>query len=269
MSNTIYNTHQYVKFTADEFLSLLLTSIVAAFIFSTRDLLFERFGDIAAIQQLLFLFLFLTIVMLVTIWLCKIIAIRIGYTITYNAHYLGLALGVVIAFASAGFLPLFLPGGFSYHQPQRLAIGKFRGTYKGWELGLIAGSFPLIMIAWVLLLSPIYILTKGVLFLHAMTAVILMGLYACIPAPGIMLHHSGLNKDWFRYLRGTTFGLEIAYISRYWWMALCFTVLMFWGLTYLLTALDQPVIIFVYIFAMLLGAFTLWIYHLFFKQLGK
>lgn len=266
MLNTAYNAKQYLAFSVEEFFQIIITAFFAALILSMRDLLFEHFGDVYGIQQLLFMFLFCIFALLLVVWLCKVVAIRLGHTIEYKAHYIGLMLGVVLSFASAGYLPLFLPGGFSYGQPTRLHIGKWRSYHKGWEIGLIAGSFSLFMIALVLILSPLYIFTRVELYLHAMTAAILFALYSCIPAPGFAMQHSGKTNDWFRYLHGTTFGLELIYISRYWWMALCFTVLVFWALAYLLTVLDERVGLMVYVLSMILGAFILWIYHLFFKQ---
>lgn len=266
MSDTLYNTRQYVRFTTAEILQMLVTTVFVAFILSMRDLLFIHFGEAAGIQTLLFMLLFTFVALFTVVWVCKIVAIRLGYLIEYQAHYLGLMIGVVLSFASQGFLPLFLPGAFSYDHPERLRIGKWRSFYKGWELGIIAGSFALAMIAWVLILSPIYIFTRAELFSTAMICVILFALYACIPAPGVILQHTGRARDWFRYLRGTTFGLDIAYANRYWWMALCFSVLIFAGMTYLLTQVDERVGLIVYLFSLALGAFVLWIYHLFFKN---
>jgi hypothetical protein len=266
MTDLGYNARTYVKFTVEEFFQIIVTAFLAALILSMRDLLFERFGDVASVQRLLFIFMLMLLVLLVTVWLCKIVAVRLGYTIEYRAHYIGMMLGAFICFASAGYLPIFLPGGFDYNRPMRLALGHWRPWHKGWEVGLIAASFPLIMIAWVLVFSPVYIFTRADLYLHAMTAVILTGVYACIPAPNFIMHQAGRAIDWFRYFRGTTFGLELAYVSPGWWLALCFTVIAFWGLTFLLTVIDNRVGIGVYIFAMVLGACVFWIYRLFFKK---
>ena len=64
-----------------------------------------------------------------------------------------------LAIMSAGYLPVFLPGGFSYSQPERLLIGKWRGYHKSWEVGLIAGTFPLALLLLILIISPLYLLS--------------------------------------------------------------------------------------------------------------
>jgi hypothetical protein len=266
MSSTAYAVRQYISFTADEFLGLSVTSLFIAFIVSARDLLFERWGEALAVQRFLLTFVFLLLILLATVWFCKAIAIRLGYTINYKSHHTGLVFGGLVAVASAGFLPIFLPGGFDYHQPERLAVGKWRGYRKGWEVALIAAAFPLFLLAWILLLSPIYLLSQGEFYAHIMEAVILIALFACIPMVFIRPHHGGRAYDWFRYLGGTTFGLDVFFASPAWWAALCAAVVVFGMYTYLLTTLATPVTIFVYIASLFTGGMIVWIYNMFFRQ---
>ena len=266
MSNTLHNFRSYISFTADEFIAIIASSAMIAFILSMRDLLFEHWGEAASVHRLAFTFLFMLFIFLITVWFCKAVAVRLGYVIRYKAHYVGLLVGAFLCIASAGYLPLFLPGGFAYDQPERLAIGKWRGYRKGWEVGLIAASFPLAMIAWVLLFSPLYLITQQEIYMNLMASVMLIGLFACIPMVSFRMQNDGRPMDWFRYLRGTTFGLDVAYISRPWWVALCVALLVFWFFTYLLTIVDQRVGLITYCISLAIGGFIIWIYYMFFKE---
>jgi hypothetical protein len=266
MSDTIHNVKSYVGFTSDEFISMTSSSALIAFIVSMRDLLFEHWGEGVAVQRFGFTFVFLLFSFIITVWACKILAIRLGYVIRYHAHYVGLLGGAFLCVASAGYLPVFLPGGFTYEQPERLAVGKWRGYRKDWEVGLIAASFPLFMVLWVLLLSPLYLVTQTELYMHLMGTVMLIALFACIPMVNFRMQHSGKAIDWWRYFRGTTFGLDVAYISRPWWCALCVAILLFWFFTYLLTFVSITVGIFTYCVSLALAGLIVWIYCMFFYK---
>jgi hypothetical protein len=267
MSNTLYNAKQYVKFSADEFLSMLTTSVFVAVILSMHDLFFNADVTVLeSVQAALLVFVLILFILLVTVWLCKVVAIRLGYTLRYKEHLIGLFLGFIISFASRGFLPIFLPGGFSFEQPERLRVGKFHGLRKGWELGLVAGTFPLVMLAWVLLFNPLYLMTQSEFYLNAILIVCLFALYACIPLPFIERMGGGRLLDLFKYMRGATFGLDVYYASGAWFIVLCVAVLVFTGLTLLLTSLSVSVGVVIYIVSLVLGLIGLWVYRQFFKH---
>jgi hypothetical protein len=261
MSNTLYRVQNYVRFSADELLSLLLTGVVAAFVLSARDLLFVRYGQAASIQKFVLMLLFVLLIMIVLLTICKIVAIRIGHIITYRAHYLGLALGVVLCILSAGFLPLFLPGGFRFDQPETLRIGKFFGYRKGWETGLIAGSFTLFSLGAILFLSPLYLLSRAEFYAELIVACCLFGLFALIPVPFI----DAGPKQWYRRLHGATFGLDVYYASKFWFGTLAAFAVLFSTLAILLTTANTRVGFVLYMFCLALSAFCFYFYPRFFK----
>lgn len=266
MSNTVYNARQYVSFHVDEFIALLTTSVFVAVILSMHDLFFVRFGELESVRAALLMFVLVLFMLLITVWACKIVAIRLGYTIRYKEHLIGLVFGLVVSFASMGYLPLFLPGGFEFSQPERLRLGKFHGLQKGWELGLVAGTFPLAMLLWVLIWSPLYLASQGTFYLSAILAACLFAIYACIPVPLFERTKNERAMDLFKYMRGCSFGLDIYYASGAWYLVLAAIVVVFSLLTWLLTAISVGVGIAIYALSLVIGVATLWVYRQFFRH---
>lgn len=270
MSNTVYNVQRYVSFSADEFISMLTTSAFVAIILSMRDLFFVRFGDAESVRAALLVFVLVLLMLIVTVWICKIVAVRLGYTVRYREHLVGLIVGAIISFASAGYLPIFIPGGFNFVEPERLHMGKFHGLHRGWEVGLIAGTFPLAMLLGVFIFNPLYLATQGEFFLTVILAACLFAVYACIPIP--MLDHShkgGRPGDLFKYLHGSTFGLDVFFASGAWYIVLTSAVVFFALISWLLIVLSIEVGIGiamgVYIVSLVLGVLSLFVYNRFFK----
>ena len=166
MSNTVYNAKKYLSFDKQEIINLIVTGFFASFILS-----FTMWGEdtvdiYAGLEAWLLTFLFLVFFLMLTVLACKMVAVKLGYLITYKPHLSGLMIGLVVTVASNGLLPLFLPGGFAFSRPERLAIGKFKSQYKGWEMGLVAGTFPAAMLLFIIVLSPLYIFTQSEFYVH-------------------------------------------------------------------------------------------------------
>lgn len=265
MSDTLYNVGHYMKFHVDEFISIIVTSFFASFVLTFNDWGRETFDLAAGIQSWLLMFMLILLILLVTIWLCKAVAIKVGYLVTYHAHVVGLLFGVFICVASAGFLPFFLPGGFTVDQPERLKLGKWHPHYRNWELGLIAGTFSLVMILWILVFNPLFLLTRAEIFLRLIIATCLFAIFALIPVPFFtMHHHHGRLLDWWKNLKGATFGLELLYVSRAWYVTLAVTVIIFSTLAWILTVNSFAVGLWAYIISLLLGFIVMVVYVKFF-----
>jgi hypothetical protein len=259
MSDRIHNIGAYLSLELDEYLALLSTAVIGAFILTFNDwgtASFDlRAGVISWAGMAIILFLILTITLVGS----KVFAISLGYTIAYRAHTLGLTAGAIICVASMGYLPIILPGGFLYRQPERLLIGKWHGHHKGWEIALIAASFPLLLLAWVLLLSPLYLATGMELFARVLIACCLLAIFACAPLPMVETGH-GRIVDWWKSLRGTTFGLDVVYTSTTWWTILSCITVVFLVLAFLLTSLGIGFGIMMYLLAVLLGFGAAWVF---------
>ncbi len=266
MSNTVYNAKQYVTFSANEFIAMMVTAFFASFALTFNDWGDTVFDAGSGVRALALMFMATLTILIITIWICKIVAIRYGYKVHYKAHYFGLFIGVYVTILSKGYLPMFLPGGFSLEQPERLRLGKFHGFYKGWEIGVVAATFPLAILLWTLLFSPLYLATGSVFYLHLIVAVCLFAIYACIPIPFIEKSTKGRAFDIFKYFRGASFGLEVFLSSGTWYIIMTATVLIFAALSYLLTVLSVQIGIILYVISLLLGMLCLWVYNQFFKH---
>lgn len=225
MSDTLYNARQFVSFDHKEFWGLVLTSIVAAFTLSARDLLFVRFGEAASLWPFALTFVFLFFLGLVAVWVSKILAARIGYVIQYRPHKAGLIIGVFLAIILQGFLPFFLPGGYRFDKHNRMLAGKFQGWYKGWEVGVISATYPIMFTIFLLPLNALYLATHDPTYSLLILASWLTALFACLPAPMIEKHQH-MIQDWIKTLRGASFGLDVYIASGPWFIALCAYVLL-------------------------------------------
>jgi hypothetical protein len=266
MSNTVYNAKQYVTFSANEFISLMVTAFFASFALTFNSWGDTTFDAAVGVQALVMMFMAVLVILIITVWICKIVAIRYGYKIYYKAHYFGLFIGIYVTILSKGYFPLFFPGGFSLEQPERLRLGKFHGFYKGWEIGVIAATFPLAILVWIVLFSPLYLATGAQFYLQLIIAVCLFAVYACIPIPFIETGTKGRAFDIFKYFRGATFGLEVFLASGAWYVIMTITVLLFAALSYLLTVLSVQVGIILYILMLILVSVCWLIYTQFFKH---
>ena len=267
MSDTIYNARKYVTFSGQELLGLAVTGAVASFALNARDLLFVRFGEPASLWPFAITFAFLLFFLVVAAWVSKIVAARVGYVIRYVPHAAGLVGGAILAVLSAGYLPIFLPGGYRFTRPERLRIGKHMGWYKGWEVGLIAATFPLAFTFFLLPLNALYLSTGSEQYLLLVVAAWLVALFACVPAP-MLGHHPGALKDArdvVKMLRGSSFGLDVFYASGPWYLILCAYVLVVGILAWMLSVVGMPVGLWVYGLSVLLALFAWWVFGKFFR----
>lgn len=264
MSDPLFVLEKTPVFSRKELLAIITTGFFASFILTFNDWGEAELEIATGLLNWGLVFVFFLLFLIIAIFACKEAAKRIGYIITYEAHAWGLMIGVVICLLSAGYLPLFLPGGFGFRRPERMRIGKFIGNYKGWEMGLIAGTFPLVMILFVLILSPIYLLTLNDFYAVLIAATVLSALYAMIPVPNIK--SGGNMKEWFKKLEGTSFGLEVYYASGPWYAILSLTLVFFALLVWILVETGSRVGITAYVISLLLAVLGFWIYTQFLKK---
>ena len=265
MSDTTYNARQYIRFEVGEFIAMIITALFASLSLNVRELLFTKFGDASGIQSTVVMFIFILFVMMIAVYLCKIVAIKVGTVITYQAHTIGLVITLIITIMSAGWLPLFLPGGFLFDDPRRLRVGKWVGSWRrGWETGLITGSFPLAVLLFVLIFSPLYLYSVSDLYAKMLIACCLLALYSLIPLP-FFTSRKG-SKDWWTHLKDCTFGLDVLYSSRFWYGVLTVMVLLFSLSTLLLTVVGVRTGIVIYALSLILAFAGMYVYSKFFNH---
>ena len=263
-----HNVKAYVRFAREEWVGLIVTSLFAGFILTFNKWGGDTFDVSAGVRALTVMFLFLLFILLVTVLVCKLLALRFGYELHYEPHLVGMMFGLIITVASVGYLPIFLPGGYRLHKPERLYIGHWRGYQRTWEVALICGTFPLLMLLYVFLLNPIYLATQSELVMSFITALSLFAIYACIPLPNVALEYGGRVLDFFRYLRGTTFGLEVFFNSRVWYATLVVFVLLSSVFSWIITVTGGRIGFWLYILTMIVALLVMWAYRKFYDIPG-
>lgn len=266
MSETVYNTGKYLHFSGGEIIGLLATALFASFALTFNDWGGDAF-DVAAGAWMLFLVtVFLLFVFFVTVAACKFFAIKMNYKIHYVPHKFGLGIGLLVTVGSAGFLPFFLPGGFVFDRPERMMVGRWRSFYKDWELGVISALFPLLILLWALVISPLYAVSGEDIYLRLLLGVLLTAVYACIPMPMVQPHKTGKFGNFFEFLHGSSFGLDVLWGSIYWYATLIIFALLFSLLAYLLTFVGLVVGIFLYAILLFMVGTSAFIYSQFMKS---
>ncbi len=265
MSDTVYNVGKYFRYSPKEFVAMLITGFFAGFILTFNDWGTEEFSMSTGILNWAMMAVFLIFIMFCAVALSKLIGIRFGYMVEYEYHLPGLLIGAFICIFSAGWLPIFIPGGFNIKHHERMRLGKFMSHYKHWELGVIAAMFPIGILLFVLLLNPIYLATEIEFYATLLVAVCVTALYSMIPLPNFIQGSSGNLKDWWNYLKGCTFGLEVYYSSGFWYMVLTLTILVFCLMTWAITELGGTVGILVYGLALILTFVGIWVYRKFLR----
>ncbi len=268
LSDWTYNFHKYFRVNWEEILGFLVTCVFASFILTFNEWGGDKFDVASGLAALLVMFVFLLVALTLTVLIIKLIGLRLGYEVYYEPHLLGMMFGLVICVASAGYLPLFIPGGFRFKQPMKLYVGHWRGYERTYYVPALCGAVPMIMLLFVTVLSPIYLATGSALVAHFIVALILFSIYSLIPLPNVALEYGGRVLDFFRYFKGMTFGLAIYINSRTWFAGLSFFVIVFGVVAYVLTLLQYRVGLILYIVGLILGVIFIAVYKNFIEQMG-
>jgi hypothetical protein len=178
---------RYFKFTPLEIRSLIIATLVIAFIISFDE---WGYGDKVEIGTGLFnLFnaiLIVALSFLVHISIQRIWALGIGHKLEWKMSSFGLLFGLIVAFLTAPFgrvLWVILPGGFIVHHMAGHRLGWFRYGINYWSVGLIAVTGPFASIA----LAAIFKSLSGFVFSPLIQKVIIFNiayaLYSLLPIP--------------------------------------------------------------------------------------
>ena len=139
---------RYFKFTPLELRSLIIATLVIAFIISFKE---WGYGSDFNIGVGLFNFfnaiLIVALSFLVHISLQRIWSLGTGYRLEWKMWSFGLLFGLILAFLTNGAVWLILPGGFIAHHMAGHRLGWFRYDINYWAIGLIAVTGPFASIA--------------------------------------------------------------------------------------------------------------------------
>ena len=175
---------RYFKFTPLEIRSLIIATLVIAFIIS-----FDEWGpgDKVEIGTGLFnLFnaiLIVALSFLVHISIQRIWSLGTGYRLEWKMWSFGLLFGVILVLITRGKFWLILPGGFIVHHMAGHRLGWFRYGINYWAVGLIAVTGPFASIA----LAAIFKSLSGFVFSPLIQKVIIFNIayavYSLLPIP--------------------------------------------------------------------------------------
>ena len=146
---------RYYAFGPDEIKAILLTALAGSFAFSFRDWGTQTFNASTGFLNWLIAF----IIVLISIWLHvsvqRIAGLNVGFKVEYVMSVIGIAIGIILCFATGGFLWMFvIPGGIFLHQLVQHRLGFFRYGINMWSQSMIC-IWGLIATAVVLLLLKI------------------------------------------------------------------------------------------------------------------
>ena len=173
-----------LRFSRQEALGVLAVMATIAFIFTFRDWGFDQFDLLVGLRNF-FMVALITLISLVFRITCqKIYSLTEGYKAEFNTFWVGLAISLIVAFISVGFVPIFLVGAMTHAFMVRYRLGEFRYGWSMWNNGMIA--------MWAVLGNLILALFAGLgwfffpesyFFSKALQLNLLLAFYALIPIP--------------------------------------------------------------------------------------
>jgi len=180
---------RYFKFSTKEILSMLLTTVVLAFILSFREWGIDQFNIVSGFFNLFNTILIVLAILLVQESCHRIFGLIAGHQVEYRHWTIGLVIGLFIAFFSNGYLRFLAPGGIAVHHLVVHRLGKFRYGPNYNTMGWIAMTGPLSNI----FMAIVFKLLAGVapnsaLFMKAMEIAILFAIFNMLPIPPLNGH---------------------------------------------------------------------------------
>jgi hypothetical protein len=177
-----YNLKRYgFTFSPDEKKQMLTTIALIAFFYSFNKWGTVTFDFFSGITNLLLGALFATIALAANQVGQRFLAVYYGYDPVYQSGMLGLMIGLVVTFASRGYLFFFFPGAINIRHLTASRLGEFRYYTNDWEWAKAGCLGPLFNIFLAAMFSPWK--TNPFIF-QFMIVNILFAIYSLIPLPG-------------------------------------------------------------------------------------
>jgi len=175
---------RYFKFTPLEIRSLIIATLVTAFIISFSE---WGIGDVFNVRLGLFNYfnaiLIVALSFLVHISIQRIWSLAVGFRLEWKMWSFGLLFGLILAFLTNGFVWLILPGGFIVHHMAGARLGHFRYGINYWTVGLIAVTGIFASIFLVAIFKAISVIVVNSLIQKVIIFNIAYALYSLLPIP--------------------------------------------------------------------------------------
>lgn len=184
MSRTHFATvKEYFELDQKELRSLLFASLLFGFIISFRKWGVVEFDIMSGLINLVSGTLIALFCLLLPLTVQKVTGLWVGHKVTFESWFNGWMIGIVLAFASVGYIWVFLPGGIVTKHLEGIRLGQFRYGTNFSTLGYIAYTGTLTN----LLLAMIFFALQGIstnpLFHTVYATSLLFALYSLLPLP--------------------------------------------------------------------------------------
>ncbi|RMF54504.1 hypothetical protein D6745_05065 [Candidatus Woesearchaeota archaeon] len=174
---------EYFRFENEEIKGLTITILVLSFIMSFREWGTDKFDVGTGLTNLFNTIVIVTIAIIVREFAQRIFALRHGYRYEYRMWMYGLIIGLVLVFASYGWLTFIAPGGLVLHQITRARIGKFRHGLSYMNILQVSLAGPVANIILAMVFKMFMFLPNTALIEKAITINILIAVFALLPIP--------------------------------------------------------------------------------------
>jgi hypothetical protein len=220
-----YNLKRYgFTFSKDEIKQIIISSLVIAFIWS-----FNKWGEVTFdFVQGILNFILGAVFSLVAIVFNqvgqRVVAVHYGYDPIYEYGMLGLMIGLVVTFASRGYLIFFLPGGINLRHLTASRLGEFRYYTNDWEWAKAACTGPILNMLFAVLLSPfqkMLIIGNINIIQQLMIMNVFFAVYSLIPLPGNLgLYLMYPHYHFWAFICVLTILLALMVFFVPWWLTL-------------------------------------------------
>lgn len=174
---------EYFRFEKEEIKGLTITILILSFIMTFREWGADRFDLSSGLANLFNTIVIVAIAIIVKEFAQRLFASRNGYRCEYKMWMYGLMIGLVLAFASYGWLTFIAPGGLVLHQLTRARIGKFRHGLSYMNILQVSLAGPVANIILAMIFKMFMFLPNTALIEKAITINILIAIFALLPIP--------------------------------------------------------------------------------------
>jgi hypothetical protein len=209
---------EYFKFEKREVTGIVISVLIIAFILSFKDWGTEKFDVVSGVNNLAATILIVSLAYIVHVSVQKIYALKMGYLAEFQYSLYGLIIGLVLCFASNGFLFFLGSGEVQLRHVPRWRVGKFRYGLNYWDYAKISFAGPMANV-FLAIFFKMLSWTGSPLIEKAILANILIAIFSLVPVPG----NDGLNlffgsKPFYAFSVGTIVGISmlLLYVKIIW-----------------------------------------------------
>ena len=166
-----------------EFLNVLIISLIFAFIVSFREWGYATFDATIGFSNLLRSFIVLLLSLSFMIYVQKLAAMKYEVGIKFHPWWVGVFIGVFLAYFSFGYWWILLPGGITFYELGDLLIGKKKQATALKTMAKVAVSGPLLLLFLAITFRMMYVNSGWIFFHKAMEINIALMICTMLPLP--------------------------------------------------------------------------------------